>query len=346
MIMNPIIPVWLMSTICFISTMIILFNGRLRKNTLKKQDEGRTKRQKKLIKDYILNSIIKISIVILLFIINLRFMFPNGETISMSFDVNVLFVIDKSVSMKALDYDGEKERLEGVVNDCCYIVDELSGCKFSIITFGETAQKLIPFTTDTGLVQSQLKALSVENDLYATGTSINLVKDVLHDTLKKQEGASKTIVFFVSDGEITKEGETLKSFSSISQYIYDGAIMGYGTTQGGKMKSIISTYDYYKNSNLDQYMYYYDEKYNKITSISKIDETNLKQLSNDLQIDYVLMNKTSNIKYKINNIKQYMANLQTTEEKTTSYSDIYYYFAIPLLILLIIDLIIKKRRMQ
>ena len=42
-------------------------------------------------------------------------MIPNGESIALNSDLNVLFVIDKSISMRALDYDGNKERFEGVI---------------------------------------------------------------------------------------------------------------------------------------------------------------------------------------------------------------------------------------
>ncbi len=214
MIINPIIPVWLMVIICIIFIILITYNKQLREKNINQKDY--VKPQQNLIKEYKINIFIKVAIVILLFIINLRPMIPNGEGIAISSDLNVLFVIDKSVSMRALDYNGNKERFEGVVNDCCNIVDELSGCKFSIITFGDTAQKLIPFTTDGDMVQAELKAISLENDYYAEGTSMNLANDILEKTLKeekeKQNGIAEFVVFFISDGEITKEGEKLETF--------------------------------------------------------------------------------------------------------------------------------------
>ena len=82
------------------------------------------------------------------------------------------------------------------------------------------------------------------------------------------------------------------------------------------------------------------------TAISKLDETNLKKIASDIGIDYIQMSKTSNINYKLSDIKQQISNSQTTEEKISSYKDIYYYFAVPLVILLIVDFIVQKRRMQ
>lgn len=346
MITNPIIPIWLMSIISSILIIVIIYNSQLKNKILNKENTQKTQRQKKLIKNYIINVFIKIQIIILLFIINMRLMIPNGESMAINSDVSILFVVDTSVSMKALDYNGNKERFEGVINDCCYIVDELSSCKFSIITFGDTAQRVIPFTTDTDMVQAELKSIRLENDAYAKGSSMNLTKEVIEKTLKEEqmrkEGTSKFVVFFISDGEITKEGETLESFTSISKYISNGAVLGYGTTKGAKM--VNSSYEDDPTSEF-YYIYYYED-YEMKTAISKMDEKNLKKISNDLGIDYIQMNKTSNINYKISNIKQQIAESQKTEDKISTYQDIYYYFAIPLVILLIIDLIIKKRRMQ
>lgn len=347
MIVNPIIPIWLMTIICVILIILIIYSKQLKEKITNKQNNEKTIRQKNLIKQYIINASIKVSIVVLLFIINLRFMIPNGETMAINSDLSVLFVIDTSISMRALDYNGNKERFEGVINDCCYIVDELSSCKFSIITFGDEARKVIPFTTDTDMVQAELKAINLEDDYYAKGSSMNLVKNTLEQTLKeekqRQNVNSKFVIFFVSDGEITKEGEVLESFSNIEQYTSNGAVMGYGTSAGGKMVSRA----YADDTNSDYYyLYYYDDNYNRVAAISKLDETNLKKIASDIGIDYIQMSKTSNINYKLSDIKQQISNSQTTEEKISSYKDIYYYFAVPLVILLIVDFIVQKRRMQ
>ena len=346
MIIKPIISVWLMIIISIAEIILIIQNKRLKEIVSNKPVVSLTDRQKNLIKKYRINSTIKILIVILLFIINLRPMISNGKKIEVKSDLSVLFVIDKSVSMRALDYNGNKERFEGVIDDCVYIVNELSGSKFSIITFGNTAEKIIPFTTDANIVEAELKAINLENDIYANGSSINLVKDVLEDTLKeeskRQNGNAKFVLFFITDGEITKEGETLASFSNISEYISNGAIMGYGTDVGGKMvNSIYSDNPYSEN----YYIYYYDDNHNRITALSKIDENNLKKIGTDIKIDYIKMTKQSNIDYKLEEIKQQMNYINEEETNKNIYQDIYYYLGIPLVIFLMADLIFKKRRM-
>ena len=344
MITNPIIPIWLMSIICIVLLLFVYidFSRFSRKN--KTGNSNNNKRPKNIIKYKIFNKISKTIIIIILFLLNLRFMTPNGDSTQIKYDVDVLFVIDKSVSMRALDYDGEKERMEGVVKDCSYIIDTLNGASYSIIAFGDSAEMLVPFTSDADMVKAELGAITTEDDFYASGTSMKLAKKEMEKVLKRVQktkgGAAKTIVFFISDGEITKEGELYESFKSLKEYVLGGAVMGYGTSSGGKMVSRL--YEDEPNSS-SYYVYYYDNKYNKTTALSKIDEGNLKEVASDIGVSYVHMDKTSKIDSILKKLREQMLESQTAEEKINSYSDTYYYFAIALVICLIFDFIIRKR---
>ena len=71
MIVNPIIPIWLMTIICVILIILIIYSKQLKEKITNKQNNEKTIRQKNLIKQYIINASIKVSIVVLLFIINL-----------------------------------------------------------------------------------------------------------------------------------------------------------------------------------------------------------------------------------------------------------------------------------
>lgn len=341
MIINPIIPIWLMSIICIILLILIYVDFS---KFSKKNKANNTKRPKNIIKYKIYNKISKTIMIIVLFLMNLRFMTSNGDSTQIKYDVDVLFVIDKSVSMRALDYDGEKERMEGVVKDCSYIVDTLNGASYSIITFGDTAEMLVPFTSDADMIKAELGAITTEDDFYASGTSMKLAKKEMEKVLKRVQknkgGAAKTIVFFISDGEITKEGELYESFGSLKQYVLGGAVLGYGTSSGGKMVSRL--YEDQPGSS-GYYVYYYDNKYNRTTALSKIDEGNLKEVASDMGVGYVHMDKTSKIDATLNKLEEQMSESQTTEEKLKSYADTYYYFAIALVICLIVDFIIRKR---
>ena len=302
----PIIPVFWMSIICIILLGLCIYRKRY----------------------------LTIGIIILLFIINLRIMVPNGTEKTMSSNVDVMFVIDSTISMNAEDYNGEQKRLDGVKQDCKKIIEELNGARFSLITFNNDAKIMIPFTQDSTMTYEAIDIIEPIDDLYARGTSLNTPKDTMEQYLKQSYEKSPDklrILFFISDGEITDESK-LKSFSSIKKYISDGAVLGYGTTTGGYMRYVDK---YSNNPQEEKYIMDYSN-YNYSKAISRIDEKNLKKIANDIGINYIHMTKTSKINSKLNSIKNNM-NYELTSSNKTNYEDIYYIFVIPLLLLLVID---------
>lgn len=317
MIIYPIIPIWLMAIICVVLILIISIKGRKGWSLVR-----------------------QIAIVVLLFIINIRIMIFSSNRQSLTNDYDVMFVLDNTMSMYAEDYNGSERRIDAVKKDCEYIITELAGSNFSLITFNNDAKISVPYTTDSSIILECLNTLPAMTNLYARGTTLNVSKELLLNTIKSrsEQSEKKQIVFFISDGEITSESK-LDSFSEIAKYINGGAVLGYGTQTGGKMKA--KEYSTSKD----------DEKYVQDTSvypytdaISKIDENNLKQLANDLNIDYIHMENQSAIKSKLTEIKNGIVN-STKNENKSSYVDIYYLFVIPLLALLVYEFIIYKRRL-
>ena len=314
MIINPIIPVWLMGVLC------IFFLFLKRKGTF--------------------HYIRQILIVLLLFIINLRIMVGTGETATVSANVDVLFVIDNTISMLAEDYNGDDRRIDAVKEDCRYIMEQLPGASFSVVSFGNSVRTMMPYTIDQNNALQAIRSLNGQATLYATGTSLNDVLDSLEDTLDNERD-NYQIVFFISDGEITNE-EELKSFSNLSDYIDGGAVLGYGTTDGGYMKVVSFT----GSDDEPEYLYYYNEDYDEIKGVSKIDEDNLESIASDLDIPYVHMTKQAKIDSEISRIRnQIQSSSQDSEMNSLdNYTDIYYFFVIPLALLLIFDYIYYKRK--
>ena len=137
-----------------------------------------------------------------------------------------------------------------------------------------------------------------------------------------------TVLFYISDGEIT-DGSKLMSFKELEPLIDAGAVLGYGTTKGGKMKDTYGGYMYDNETN---------DK-----AVSKIDENNLKQIANDMDIDYIHMKSTANVKYLVESIKN-GSSLTIEKADTVSYEDTYYIYAIILGAVLFINLIVFIRR--
>ena len=305
MIFAPIVPIWILIVLFAIS--LIFFGGKSIKRIL-----------------------LIVAIFALLFLIDLRFKSVENTAKVSSSNLDIMFVIDTSISMVAEDFDGQGRRLDAVLEDCDTIVSELAGSKYGLIVFSNEARVVVPYTSDSNIVKSYLKSITIPIVMYAKGTDINTPLDLMYDTIsnyKSNEGRKK-ILIFISDGEITN-GESLKSFSKMKGLTDYAAVLGYGTSQGGYMKA----YEYQYVSKEMEYVEDRSQGYPYKKAVSKIDEDNLKKIARDMGADYVHVTSHDDIRSVVENAKKEMI-FEETDELTESYSDTYYYYAIPLLFIL------------
>ncbi len=300
----PIIPIWLMLIISLgLITYIFIFNKK---------------------------SLTQIIIVILIFTINLRFMIPSEKSKVVANNLDVLFVIDTTLSMGAEDYNGTNTRISGVKKDCEFIIKRLHGAKYSIITFNNKSRIVIPYTKDTNLAIESLEIIKPIQELYAKGSSLNTPIETIVKQLKSSKKYEDRIrvIFFISDGEITDDSR-LNSYREISKLVDSGAVLGYGTTQGGYML---------KNNNYDEQEKYVVEHSIGGTkrALSKIDERNLRKIASDMGVNYINMSKQSNLNSQLKVLDNLIVNGIQTSDKST-YGDTYYFLVIPLLLLLMIE---------
>lgn len=316
MTVNPIIPIWLMAIIC-----IALAFFR-RKGTF--------------------NYIRQIAIIVLLFIINLRIMVPDYDAETIKRKIDVLFVVDNTISMQAEDYGSDKSpRMEAVRSDCAYIMEKLPGAQFSVISFDNNVTTLMPYTIDTTNVTQAFNSLQGQATLYATGTGF---EDVLNymETALDRESDNVQIVFFISDGEITQEAD-LKSHPNLKDFIDGGAVLGYGTEKGGPMHAVA----FFGDDEVEE-LYYYDDNFDQQTALSVIDEENLKSIASDMGVDYVHMTSQSQINQTINKVLHQIETAGDEQEgdNITGYSDTFFYVLIILIPLLVFDFIYYKRKVS
>lgn len=310
---DPIIPIWLMSILCV---------GMI---CLKKRSKIAYIRQ--------------IIAIVLVFLINLRIMVPsnNVSSSSQTLDTYVLFVVDDTISMLARDYDGDTERLTAVKKDCSDIIDELDGAKFAVISFNNNANLVSPFTNNSQYAKDVIGSLYPIEEMYAEGTSMNVSIDMMTDTLKRarEKADGNVVVFFISDGEITNE-EKLKSFKSAAKYVDGGAVLGYGTSEGGNM--------YVKSYYTDREELLEDtSSYPRKPAVSVIDEKNLKSIASDIGVKYINMNDSTNIDSTISKIKKKSV-FESKDGKVTGYADIYYIFAAMLVVVMMWEFVDIRRK--
>ena len=205
----------------------------------------------------------------------------TGTQMKTSSNLEVLFVVDGTISMVAQDYEGNRTRLEGVKEDCRAIIESLNGAKFSVISFDNTAQVLCPFSNNSEHAINVIDSIAPMSELYAHGSSLNTPRELMLQALQmtKQENKERKVaVFFISDGEITDDSY-LESYRELASYVDGGAVLGYGSKKGGIMELKYEWED-------ESYILQDTSDYPYVDAVSKIDERNLKKIAEDLQISY------------------------------------------------------------
>lgn len=271
------------------------------------------------------------AIYLLVFIIGLRPVTIATDYEFSTKNLDVLFVVDSTISMWARDYDGKEPRMEGVKKDVNYILGELAGSNFGLVTFDDTSHVLSPFTQDMKYLEDLVDIIAVPDSNYALGSNLSVpfsdVKALLESSRKKEN--RKTIVFYISDGEVTNDKE-VTSFADLAPLVDSGAVLGYGSAQGGKMKEGYS------------YIYDYDSHSD---AISKIDEDNLKKVADELGVQYLNLNGgNAALTGLIELIKQQSATITEKGIGAERYIDTYFYFAAALVVMLLMELAVFIRR--
>lgn len=215
---------------------------------------------------------------------------PGGQADTYATDADVFIVLDTTSSIVAEDWGDGETRLAGARSDVGKIAEQYPGARFSLITFDSTTEVRLPLTTDTAALQSAMTVLTPEVTSRSAGTSISQAQSVLRDVLRgaADSGADRSrIVFYLGDGEQTAAAEP-GSFADSAQYVDEGRVLGYGTTDGGPMRETTAdpsvSADPYASDEPqsdDGYIEYQGER-----ALSVIDEENLRSVASQLGVEY------------------------------------------------------------
>ncbi|MGO2311319.1 MAG: vWA domain-containing protein [Brachybacterium tyrofermentans] len=181
----------------------------------------------------------RVLMIVLLLVVALRPVTPLDTQQTERMNANVFFVVDRTGSMNAEDYAGDQPRLDGVKADMARVMGMTEGSRYSIIAFDSTATQQLPLTTDAGAATSWIDTVTTEPTAYSKGSNVDRPLQSLMSALsdaQRDDPDSQILVYFLSDGENT-DGEDAESFSSAAGFIDGGAVLGYGTAEGGPMKA-------------------------------------------------------------------------------------------------------------
>lgn len=287
--------------------------------------------------------LLRIGQTVLLLVLLMSPSIPGAKTPAGALNLDILFVVDTTTSMGAEDYDGQQERLVGVRKDITDISEKFSGARFGLITFDSTARIEMPMTTDRGTLVSVTKSFTRELSVKSKGSSIDIAIELVKKQIeknKKKNPQRPNIVIYMGDGEQTAKN-TPKSFDGINPLIDGGAVLGYGTPEGGKMKIYYGYSTYGEQDSLtgeyvlDYTAYNQNGDYQFPEGKSKIDENALKKIAGEMGVTYVHRNNAGNVN-EIASIKDVQAIADNTRQ-ITSYMSLNFLVAAPLVILIFID---------
>lgn len=219
-----------------------------------------------------------------------------GEAQEVTSTLEVYFVIDRTGSMAAEDWDGNKPRIDGVRNDVAIMMNILTGSRFSIMSWDSRVHTDLPLTSDASAVVSYMDSFDRELSSSSQGSSVNRPAQDLAKLLKKNKERHPQNVralFVFSDGETSNQNHWTSAppgeasdWDAVKEYIDGGLILGYGTEEGGPMKVLRLGDSGSQSGSEPEYIHDSSQPDNPI-AISKIDEAALADVASRVGVDYV-----------------------------------------------------------
>ena len=277
----------------------------------------------------------------------------DGQGPSASGGLEVYLVVDTTSSMAAEDWDGVgaeppamPTRLDGVTSDIESIVADLSGAQFSLITFDAAAVQRVPLTSDYSAVLSAATVLRQEVTVYSRGSSIDEPLDLVSQVLEDAAAVNpdqRRVLFYFGDGEQTS-GVEPHAFDGLAPYLDGGAVLGYGTDEGGRMRDFNGVDPKYfgeaepDKSVDDQPAYIQDYSgETAVDALSRIDEDALALIARGLGVTYERRTAETSTALATTGIE--VGELTATDGEPGSVTELYWILAIPFGLLALLQIV-------
>jgi Ca-activated chloride channel family protein len=245
--------------------------------------------------------------------------------------LEVYFVVDTTSSMAAEDFgDDAGPRLAGVRTDISSLARSFAGAEFALLTFDSSALQRLPLTSDLTALRSAVTVLTQEVTTYSSGSSIDAPRELLERVLTDAEEVNPDrprVVYYFGDGEQTASTEP-ESFESLAGSIDGGAVLGYGTEEGGRMMSYDGYADEYSEPSYIQDF----AASPPADAISRIDEVRLQTIADELGVQYEHREAGLGVDALVDGIEFDTPEVST--ETGTAPTELYWILTVALLVLL------------
>lgn len=237
---------------------------------------------------------------------------------------DVMFIVDTTYSMHALDGRDGDTRLDDVRNDLRTFAQSLQGSRLGIIAYEKSPSIYLPLTTTYSDLDTAADTLEGGEYTFSTNDpSLTDALDFAHDYLQKVQDTDTTrqqVVVLMTDGELTGKADSANSVKAAAERLggvaHTAVIIGYGTNAGAKMPEIrmdLDTGMLARQSNrFVQAMV--NGEFGEITS--KRDENQLRTLATSLRGTYVPAQEANTATSAIVEARQQAANKQAVSPES------------------------------
>ena len=295
----------------------------------------------------------RLGMVVLLLVIAARPTIPtDGQGPKASGGLEVYVVVDTTSSMAAEDWGDGQTRLDGVKADVQRIVERLRGAQFSLVTFDVVPVQRVPLTSDSAAMISAVSVLRQEVTTYSRGSSIDEAVPDLEQLLQDARELApdqRRVLFYLGDGEQTSDLPPA-TFEPLAPYLEGGAVLGYGTADGGRMQQFFgeNPTQFGDNSTAGPQepgaeptpppaTYIQDYSAGEpVDAISRIDEAALQAISTQLGVGYLHRTADSPVDSALSGID--VGALTVQEGEPDSVVELYWIFVIPFGALVLLEL--------
>ena len=167
----------------------------------------------------------------------------NGQVSAAHSNTVLFFIVDSTGSMAVEDVEG-KMRIEKVRSDMKKIINSFDAPKVSVYAQDITTYRMMPVSSDVTAALNLASNISVRNSSASEGTNLNLLLNSAADYINayhERDKEAEIVVFFMSDGDnnaTNKHDNTHINDDDFNSISY-GAVIGYGTKEGGKVPKVI-----------------------------------------------------------------------------------------------------------
>ena len=208
------------------------------------------------------------------------------------------------------------------------------------MTFDVVAVQRVPLTADDTAILSGASVLRQEITSYSRGSSIDepiVLMEQLLAAAEQQNPDQRRVMFYFGDGEQTAETQP-QSFAGLAPFVEGGAVLGYGTAEGGRMPEFfgVDPTQFGEEPEPEAETVYIQDPAGG-DALSRIDEAELGTIATDLGVAYLHRSADVPVDAAVEEIE--VGELVSEAGEPDTITELYWIFAIPLGLLALLEIV-------